>query len=718
VTTWVVAIAAIAALSLAFGESTSSNLEVPGTPSQVALDRLGEQFPTQSGGRAVAVFATDTGRIDEPANQAAIEQTLAQIEALPNVSQVISPFGPAASILQSRDAAVGSAQIIYDIAAQEVSDSQIEALFATAEPAEDAGLQVGFGGQVAETIQVEQARTAELVGLSVAILVLLVAFGSVIAMLTPLIGAVVGVGVGLLLIRLLATGMDVAYVAPTMASMIGIAVGIDYALFVVTRHRQHLAQGQDPATSIAIATHTAGRSVIFAGVTVMISMLGMTLVGIPLIASMGVSVAITVAVAVLVAITLLPAVLGLVGTNIDRLRTPFVRVRAEVDSESTTAWSARWAKAVIARPWPALLVGVAFLGVLAVPAFSLTTGWPDARNDPAGSPPRVAFDLLTRGFGIGANAPLLVVVDLAQPSDDALEVIAQQLGSIDGVSGITPPILNESGDTALIQVTPTTGPEDERTADLVATLRDQVALEQSTGTSLNVTGATAFYVDINQRLDSRLILFIAAVVLLSFVLLTAVFRAPVVAAKAALMNLLGIGAAYGVVVAVFQWGWAKDLIGLEQTAPVISFLPMALFAVLFGLSMDYEVFILSRIREAWLMDGDNSRAIIHGMTASARVITAAAAIMFAVFASFIAGDSIEIKMFGVGLAVAVLLDATVIRLLLVPAAMELLGDRNWWIPSWLDRILPNLDIEGADIDEDLHQATADTPSRSAEEQTQ
>jgi RND superfamily putative drug exporter len=513
----------------------------------------------------------------------------------------------------------------------------------------------------------------------------------------------------MLLIGLLASVMEVMSLAPTMASMIGIAVGIDYALFVVTRHRQHLAFGHPVVESVALAIHSAGRSVIFAGVTVVISMMGLTLVGIPLIASMGVAVAVTVAVAVVVAITFLPALLGLIGTNIDRLRTPGVRVRAEIDPDSPTAWSARWARSITRHPWRALAVGIPLLVILAIPAASLRTGWPDARNRPEDSPPRVAFDLLTRGFGIGANAPLLVVIDLDGAEPDAAVTVAAELSSLPGVTNATPPLPNDDSTAAIVQLTPDSGPEDEATEDLVLAIRDQQALESATGTSIDVTGATAFYIDISQRLNDRLPIYIISVVSLSFLLLTAVFRAPVVAAKAAIMNLLGIAAAYGVVVAVFQWGWAKDLIGLEQTVPIISFLPMGLFAVLFGLSMDYEVFILSRIREAWIVDRDNDRAIVHGLSASARVITAAAAIMFAVFASFVAGDSAEIKMFGLGLAVAVLLDATVIRMLVVPASMKVLGNANWWIPSWLDRLLPNLDIEGSEATEELDAAPPPPP---------
>lgn len=697
---WFALVVLLVGMWTAFGADTSDDVSIPGMPSQETLDLLEERFPAQAGGRAVVVFGVSDARVTDPEYASAVTATLERIAQLDGVAQVIDPFGPAAPLLQAPDGSVAYGQILYDRRAREVTPDQIEDLIATGESAREAGMEVGFGGQVVERTEPEQARTAELIGLAVAVAVLLVAFGSVIAMGTPLLGALLGVGVGWLLIGLLASVMDVMSLAPTMASMIGIAVGIDYALFVVTRHRQHLAFGYPVVESIALAIHSAGRSVVFAGVTVVISMMGLTMVGIPLIASMGVAVAVTVGVAVLVAITFLPALLGLIGTNIDRLRTPGVRVRAEIDPESPTAWSARWARSVTRHPWRALAVGVPLLVMLAVPAASLRTGWPDARNRPEGSPQRVAFDLLTRGFGIGANAPLLVVIDLDGADPEVAGTVAAELSALPGVTSATPPLLNEANTAAIVQLTPDSGPEDEATEDLVLAIRDQEALESATGTTIDVTGATAFYIDISQRLNDRLPVFITAVVLLSFLLLTAVFRAPVVAAKAAVMNLLGIAAAYGVVVAVFQWGWAKDLIGLEQTVPIIAFLPIGLFAVLFGLSMDYEVFILSRIREAWLVDRDNDQAVVHGLTASARVITAAAAIMFAVFASFVAGDRPEIKMFGLGLAVAVLLDATIIRMVLVPASMKVLGNLNWWIPPWLDRLLPNLDVEGKEISGD------------------
>jgi RND superfamily putative drug exporter len=370
---------------------------------------------------------------------------------------------------------------------------------------------------------------------------------------------------------------------------------------------------------------------------------------------------------------------------------PFTRLTAEDEPGARPPLSARWASAVTRRPWPFLAGGVAILLLIAAPFLSLQTGWPDARHRPEGDPARVAFDLMTEGFGVGSNAPLVLAVDSAEPAEVLL--VTDWVGEMPGVASVSPAVPNPANDMVLVQVVPDTGPEDPATADLVERLRSRDGLDTA-APEVGVTGATAFYTDLNERMTSRLPLFIAAVVLLSLVLLTAVFRAPLVALKAASMNLLGIAAAYGAVVAVFQWGWGRSLLGVEQSVPIVSSLPIVMFAVLFGLSMDYEVFIISRIRESWLAGRDNTAAVIDGLTASSRVVTSAAVIMFAVFAGFTTADSIEIKMTGFGLAVAVLLDATVIRQVLVPASMTLLGRRNWWIPRWLDRVLPDLDVEG------------------------
>ena len=695
---WVLAIAAAFAAAAQWGGASSESIEIPGTESQRAIDLLEDRFPEAAGGRARVVFAADAGRVTDPRYQAGAQATLEEIRALPEVREVIDPFGPAGAFLVSQDGTVAFAEIVYGVTAREVGSDGVAALVATDQPARDAGLQVEYGGPVVERLGPDDTRTSELIGLSVAMIVLAIAFGSVVAMALPLGTSLVGIAVGFALIRLLGGFVEVTSMAPILASMIGIAVGIDYALFIVTRHRQHLAEGMDVDESIGRALATSGQAVIFAGLTVMIAILGLALIGIPLVAVLGYAVALVVAVAVLVAVTLLPALLGLVGTRIDRLRVPGVSLRFETDHHASQAMSARWARFVTRRPWPFLAAGAAVLVVLALPVTRLELGWPDAGNQPADATARRAYDLLAEGFGPGFNGPLLVAVDLTGTADPdgALTDITAAITATPGVQFAAPAQTNTAGDTAVIQAIPTTSPQDHATEELVDRLRAQVVppLEADTGTVVEVTGTTAAFIDISKRLSQRLVVFIGGVVVLSFVLLTAVFRSPLVALKAALVNLLGIAAAYGALVVVFQWGWGLGAVGLDETVPIVSFLPMMMFAILFGLSMDYEVFILSRVREDWVASGDATGSVVHGIAVSARVITAAALIMISVFASFVLGDTPEIKMFGFGLAIAVALDATIIRMVVVPATMTLLGSRNWWLPAWLDRVLPRLDIEG------------------------
>jgi len=698
---WLVAVAVIAGAAVSWGASSSENIEIPGTESQRAIDLLQRRFPEAAGGRAQVVFATGKGRVTDAAFRSGAERTLDEIRELPHVTQVIDPFGPAGLFLVSQDGRFAFAEIVYDTTAREVGTAGVSALTATDAPALAAGLDVAYGGPVVERLGPEETRTSELIGLSVAVLVLAVAFGSVVAMALPMLTSLVGLGIGMLLIHLLGGVTEMTSFAPILASMIGIAVGIDYALFIVTRHRQHLAAGLAVDEAVARAMATSGQAVIFAGLTVMIAILGLALVGIPLVATLGYAVSLVVAAAVLVAVTLLPALLGLFGERIDRLRVPRVKLRFETDHQTSQTASARWARLVTRRPWPFLAAGVVVLAVLAVPVFSLQLGWPDAGNRPKDVTERRAYDMMATGFGDGYNGPLLLSVDLDAVSDPAAALIAITTAVADApdVQLVIPAQLNAAGDTAVIQAIPKSSPQDTATERLVDHLRTTTipGLEKDTGAVVEVTGNTAAFIDISKRLSERLVVFIAAVVLLSFVLLTAVFRSPLVALKAALVNLLGIAAAYGVLVAVFQWGWGLSLVGLEETVPVISFLPMMMFAILFGLSMDYEVFILSRVREDWLVSGDSTGSIVHGIAVSARVITAAALIMISVFGSFALGNSPEIKMFGIGLAVAVALDATIVRMVVVPATMTLLGARNWWMPRWLDRIVPRLDIEGETV---------------------
>ena len=676
------------------GSPPTEAVHVPGSDAERVLDELGARFPEQAGGRAVAVFAVDRGRIDEGDAAVAVGATVEALDRLRGVRTVIGPVGPAAALLTSDDGRTAWAQIVFDDDAFDVPDEVLDGVVAVGDAATDEGLTVGFGGQPFERVESESTRTGEIIGLAVALVVLLVAFGSVGAAALPLLLAAVVVGIGYATTRLLASYAEVNLAAQAMGSMIGLAVGIDYALFVVTRYRACRAGGADTIAAVARSVDTAGRSVVFAGGTVMVSLLGLAVVQIPVVTSLALAVSSTVAVAVVASLTLLPAMLALLDERIDAWRVPFTRSASLDDGTRGDPLSTRWARGVARRPWPALLAGTVLLVLIALPALSLQTGWPDARHRAEDDPARVAFDLMSEGFGVGANAPLVVAVDSAEPG--AVGVVTDWLAARRGVQAVSPAVPNAAGDMVLVQVTPSTGPESAETAALVGSIRGREGLAGS-APGVGVTGATAFYTDLNARMTSRLPWFVLSVVVMSLLLLTAVFRAPLVAAKAALMNLLGIAAAYGAVVAVFQWGWGRSLLGVDEAVPIVSSLPIILFAVLFGLSMDYEVFIISRIREAWLARGDNTSAVVEGLGASSRVVTAAAVIMFAVFAGFTTSTSIEIKMTGFGLAVAVLLDATVIRQVLVPASMTLLGGRNWWIPRWLDRLLPDVDIEGGHV---------------------
>jgi RND superfamily putative drug exporter len=605
------------------------------------------------------------------------------------------------------DGKVAYLDVTFSTSGMDMGPEKLEALEAAAAPLDGAGLATAFGGD----IMGEQSQPAsEMVGLGVAIVVLLFAFGSVIAMGLPIATALIGLAVGLGSITVLSAFVSVTETAPMLASMIGLAVGIDYALFVVTRHRQFLAEGHIPAEAAARATATSGGAVLFAGITVIIAISGLAFAGIPMVTTMGFATAGVVAVAVAVALTLLPALLGFAGRKIDRLRVPGLKIRTEDDA---TSFSGRWARKVTGRPWPWLIASLAVLGTLTIPLASLRLGMTDAGNDPPASTTRQAYDLLADGFGPGFNGPLMVVVDLAgvdaSRRQAAVGAVAQAVSATDGVVAAFPGAVNPGGDVAMVIAIPTTSPQDAATSELVHHLRtDVLAAATATGgpaggAHVYITGTAAAFIDISDLLADRLPIFIGTVLLLSFLLLTVVFRSVLVPLKAAVANLLSIGGAYGVVVAVFQWGWGKELIGLQETVPIVSFLPMMLFAILFGLSMDYEVFILSRVREEYVRTGNADTSVVTGISTSARVITAAALIMISVFGSFALGADPIIKMFGLGLATAVLLDATVVRMVFVPATMALLGARNWWLPKALDRILPNLDIEGA------HLFDGDTP---------
>jgi RND superfamily putative drug exporter len=684
---WLAGLVAVVALANVAGGTLTDAFSLGESETQQATDLLVERFPESSGASArVVLRADDPAALTEPS--AAVTDLVADLSALPGVLAVTPPTS------SPIDPTIGIVEVRYADDVAVIGADGAAALKDLVAAANSESLQVEVGGDVVEFNSQPETKAAEAIGVGVAVIILLVAFGSVIAMGLPIFTALLGLGIGLSLITVVARFIDMSSAGPQIASMIGIAVGIDYALFIVTRHREFMAQGHDPVESAGRAIATSGSAVVFAGGTVMVSILGLFLTGIAFIGTMGLAAAITVAVAVLAAITLLPALLGWLGTRIDRWSLPG-RSRRALESQAADAagrhrgW-ARWSHHVAARPWRYTLGSLVLLLALGAPLLSLRLGFPDPGNLPVADTQRRAYDLVAEGFGPGVNGPLLVVVDSADPS--IVASAAERLAADPGVQAVTPPLPNQAGDVTLLTAIPTTAPQDEATTDLVHRLRDEVFVD---GEPIFVTGSTAGFIDLTDAVTDALPLFIGAVVLASFVLLMIVFRSLLVPLKAAIMNLLAIGAAYGVVVAVFQWGWLLDWVGLDETVPITSFVPLFMFAILFGLSMDYEVFLLSRIREEYLAGHSNSEAVARGLAGTARVITSAALIMIAVFVAFAFSDDPILKMFGIGLAVSVLVDATVVRMILVPSTMALLGDANWWLPGWLDRILPKVDLEGA-----------------------
>ena len=688
---WVIGAVGVLAMAQASHSKMIDAFDVPGVESQRALDVLEQRFPAQSGTSAQLVFAAKQGTLADPAAAAAVEAALAEVATEPDVSSV-------GELQRSDDGTVAFADVQYDRPSEDIRQPAFDRLEATADKTTAGGVvQVELGGDLPSEAVSQEPQGQEIFGIVAAVIVLLVAFGSFVAMGLPIGTAIVGLATSLGLISIVAAVTTVNSAAPILAAMIGLGVGIDYALFIVTRHRENLQRGMTVDEAAARAIATSGSAVVFAGLTVVIAISGLAIAGIPAVTVMGLMVALTVFVMIAIALTLLPALLGFAGHKIDALRLPGAKRRAaRTRPDRETMWH-RWGRQVAARPWTYTIGSVLVLVLIAAPLFSLRLGMTDNGTSPESLTTRRAYDLLADGFGPGFNGPLILSVELDGVSVDSLAPLEQAIAADPGVDSVATAVPNDDNTAAVIRVTPTTSPQDAATATLVHRLRDDVipsAVTNADGIKVYVGGQTATFIDMSDKLSARLPWFIAAVIGLSVLLLMMVFRSIAVPLKAAAMNLLSIGAAYGVVVAVFQWGWLKGVFGVEETVPIISFMPMMLFAILFGLSMDYEVFLLSRVREEYLHRRDSDSAVIEGIAATARVISSAALIMISVFAAFILGNDVGIKMFGVGLAAAVFIDATIVRIVLVPATMKLLGDWNWWLPSWLDRILPNLDIEG------------------------
>ncbi len=675
-----------------FRGSYSDQFSLPHSESQQARDLLKARFPAAAGDTATVAVRAPAG-LSDPDVQARVSTFVSDLKTLPDVTNATSPYGQPGTI--SADGTIARISVQYDQTSLEITRSSVQALAGLRSRISTPDFQVEIGGSIIRKIERPSLGNAEFFGVAAAVVILLIAFGSVVAMGLPIVTALLATGVGLLITGVLARFVDLPNFTSEFAAMIGLGVGIDYSLLIVTRFREGIADNMSVEDAIAQAAATAGRSVLFAGVTVVIAMLGLWAVGLPFASWLGTSAAIVVALSVTVALMVQPAILRLVGHRIDRWRLPFMTAASH---ESQAGFAYRLSRVIQRAPIPTAVVSLSILLTLAIPLLRLQLGSSDAGNNPASFTSRRAYDLLSEGFGPGFNGPILVAVRIDTPDHAetlaAVDGLPGKIGQITGVASVSEVRYNAGKTAATVSVTPASSPQSQQTSELVHRLRTDMAPDlKDSGATAFIGGSTAAFIDIADRLTSRLPLLLGTVIGLSFLLLMAVFRSVLVPLKAAFMNLLAISAAFGVLVAIFQWGWFGGIIGIRP-GPIESFLPMFLFAILFGLSMDYVVFLVSRIREEWLASGDSSASVARGLSLTTRLITAAAAIMVAVFVSFAFGDNRTIKEFGIGLAAAILIDATLIRLVLVPAFMEIAGDLNWWFPHWLDRLVPRISIEG------------------------
>ncbi len=682
---WLVVAAAVVVAASAFGRDFEDRFNIPGSDSQTAVELLDSAGAARAGLTAQVVL-TPRGEGVTFTNSSAAVQAAAQVRGLfASLPKVRGASDPSAAV--SRDGRVALIRVQYPVE-RDLDASDLvrfkEALgVARGAPAGDT-LQIEANGELFFAFEQPEGSLAELAGVAIAAIILLIAFGSVIAMAVPIMLALFGLAVGISLLPLVGHFIEIPSWSTMMAAMVGLGVGIDYALLLVSRHRENLAQGMSIQDSIGHAVATSGRTVVFAGGTVLVSIFGLAVTGLPFVTAAGIAIAVVVLLMVTASVSLLPGLLGLIGPRIDRLR---VRRRGSEGAE-TSRWEG-WAHHVARHARRYAVGATVVLLALSAPVLGLRLGTPDDGTLPDSRTERQAYDLVAAGFGPGINGPLLIAVDGAQDRA-ALAGLADAVSRDPGIATVETPVVDDGSDVASITAIPTTAPQDATTRQTLLRLRDQVVPKALDGsdTRAYLGGQTANFIDLSDRVTDRLPAFIAAVVGLSFLLLVFVFRSILVPIKAAVLNLLSIGAAYGVVVMVFQWGWGASLIGVEQTVPIVSFIPLFMFAIVFGLSMDYEVFLLSRVREHYLATGDNHASVVRGLASTGRVITSAAMIMVSVFLGFVAGSDPSTKMFGVGLATAIFVDATIVRMILVPAAMTLMGRANWWLPAWLDRILP------------------------------
>jgi RND superfamily putative drug exporter len=720
---WLVAAIALIVVSHRLGENTSENLSLPGTDSQRATDTLDRSFPDQANGTSPIVLHAHSGKLTEVRYASAIDQAVADVAKAPHVAAVVNPLTPQGTSALSKDQSTGYMSVTLAVSPGELSVSEAQTIVDAANPAKAAGLQVETGGQLGQKISKPSTESSELIGIVAAMLILTFAFGTVVSMLLPILNAILALLSSLAIIRILGHVTTVPSVAPTLATMIGLGVGIDYALFIVTRHFRGLGDGLEYDESIARAAATSGGAVFFAGGTVTIALVSLAVAGIPLVTTMGLMAGVAVVVAVFAALTLLPAVLAIAGPHINalRVRPPHRDLRPEAKTKQGL-W-AKWANDIAKHPLIAGLAALAILLPLMIPLLSLNLGQQDVAALSTSTTARRAYDLLSQSFGPGVNGPLIVAVSLGSPaknaSDPRLQTLQHDVTTTPGVAAIAPIQIDRAGTAAYFNAIATTGPAEKATEELVGRLRSSTIPSAEHGTDMHadIGGSTAGFVDLASRISDKLPLQIFVVIALSFLLLILAFRTVVIPAQAAIMNLLSIAASYGVLTAVFQYGWLSGVIGLSGPVPVVSYVPLFMFAVLFGLSMDYEVFLVSQIEEHVHSGQDNRDSVVSGLVTSARVITSAAFIMVFVFGSFVLNGDPTVKQFGIGLAVAVVLDATVVRCLLVPALMLLMGRVNWWMPGWLERVVPHMSIEGAEfflardyVEAEARPAPADAPA--------
>ncbi|NHP14800.1 MMPL family transporter [Rhodococcus sp. IC4_135] len=696
---WVVLLVAGGVGAATLSGPTVNTLSIPGTESQAAQDLLAERFPESSTGGASAriVFESPAGTtLADPAIQRSVGELVSVLGKDPEVAAVSDPY---ASGGVSPTGTIGYMQVSYTADSMDLPDSSKELLESAVHDASDSGLAVDVAGNVLMESSAESM--GEVIGVAIAAVVLTVTFGSLVAAGLPLISALIGIGIAICTITIATGFIELGSSTTVLAMMLGLAVAIDYSLFIVSRYRAELRDGHDPEIAAGRAAGTAGSAVVFAGLTVLIALAGLFVVNIPFLTSMGLAAAFAVAVAVVISLTLLPATLGFAGSRVlSRSDRRLLASGGELTHRKTKEGAgSRWAKFVIRRRVPVLLASVLGLGLLAIPTFgiNLSLASPPVPDTTAAR----ATDRLSEGFGAGFSGPLMVVVDVADAADpaSALSGAQEKLGALPDIAAVTPPALNQAGDTAVITVVPSSGPETEATKALVADIREVAgSLTDETGATMSVTGQTALTIDVSDRLADALVPYLALVVGLAFVLLMLVFRSILVPLKATLGFLLSIGATFGVLVAIFQWGWFAGILGIEgQTGSVVAMLPIFMIGIVFGLAMDYQVFLVTRMREAFVHGDGPDEAVVKGFDQGARVVTAAALIMIAVFAGFIFGGDAFIMQIGLGLSFAVLFDAFVIRMTVVPAVMSLLGSKAWWFPAWLDRLVPNVDVEGEQL---------------------